>query len=243
MVKRLIAALAALAFATGAQAQTAPVPGKSPVYTKAPASRSMAYPYSGSGAYFGVGTLATQSNPTINGATAADLQAFGASLGGVLGYRWGAGNVAFAIEGSWYWNNLGGSAVCNGAACAVTSRFTSVERVKIIAPMNTITALFPNLGLPSMPALPTGLTPTSTHGYLFGGLKPDDISGALGLATGRAWQLSPGLGLGVENLLDNGAVVDVWAGYFNPTQGFTIGAPTGYVSQGRQLLAGATLLF
>jgi hypothetical protein len=239
------------AFAQQAAVPAAPAPAPAaapaPVVTKARAApaTNWVYPYSGSGGYWGVSSLATQSSPTVDGATATGLQSFGGSLGGVGGYRWGNGNVAIALEASFYWNNIGGSAVCNGANCTVSSNWSSVERVKFIVPSTLVTSLFPNLGLPSVPTFtaPAGSTVTTTHFYLFGGLKPDDVSAAAGLATGHAWTLSPGLGAGTELQLNTGAVVDIWAGYFNPAQGISIGLPQGYATPGRQLLGGLSALF
>jgi hypothetical protein len=119
----------------------------------------------------------------------------------------------------------------------------ALERVKAIVPIDTITALFPQLNLPNLPVLPVlpNIVPTGQHTYAFFGLKQDDVSASLGLATGRAWQVSPGGGVGIEAQLANGSAIDLLAGYFNPSSGFSVGAA--HATQGRQMLAGVSWLF
>jgi len=109
--------------------------------------------------------------------------------------------------------------------------------------MQNIVALFPNLGLPNLPAVPvlTGVTISDTHAYIFGGGDISDVSAQLGLTAGKSWQFAPGFGLGTELQLSNGSALDIWAGYFNPADGFSLGPAQ--VSQGRKLIAGLNWLF
>ncbi len=235
-MKRLLAALAATA-AIGAAGPVAAADQNLP--SKA---RQIAYPWSTSGWYFGLGSFASATAPTVDGNTAGNLQALGASIGGVGGYRWGGTNFAVSLEGSAFYNNVGGNNACSAGTCSVGAKFSSIERVKFLVDMATITALFPQLGLPNMPiTLPPSVAPTSQRPYAFAGAAVDDVSASVGLATGRAWQVSPGIGGGVEFLLPNGGVIDGWAGYFNPSDGIAVGPIK--VSQGRKFLFGASYLF
>jgi hypothetical protein len=234
-MKRLLASLAFLSVAGIVPVMAADLPAKAP-------AKPLAYPWTTSGWYGGLGTFASAANPTIDGSPNANLQALGGSIGAVGGYRWGSQNFAVSLEASAFYNNVGGATACQAGTCQVGAKFSSIERVKFMIDMATLTALFPNLGLGNMPlTLPPSIMPTSQRVYVFGGFAVDDVSASLGLNTGKAWQVSPGVGPGTEFLLPNGAVLDVWAGYFNPTDGISIGPSQ--VSQGRKYLFGANVLF
>lgn len=236
---KILAALLALGGTLPAMAADQNPPAKA-VPVKAAAQ--IAYPWATSGWYWGIGSFASATQPTIDGAPAANLQALGASIGGVGGYRFGNQNFAVGLEASAFYNNVGGATACGGGTCSVGAKFSSIERAKFLIDMATITTLFPNLGLPNMPiTLPPTIAPTSQRPYAFGGFAIDDVSASAGLATGRAWQVSPGVGGGVEFLLANGAVIDTWAGYFNPSDGISVGPV--HASQGRKYLFGANVLW
>lgn len=198
------------------------------------------YPFTGSGFFWGIATGAETTAASVSGQDT-PLQAFGGSIGAGFGYRWAdAPNIAFAIDVQGYWNNLGGQSTCQGVTCTVTSNFTAIERVKAIVPLSLISTFIPNL-----PPLPPITIPGFTAGqntYGFVGAKEDDVSAAVGLMNGRAWQVSPGFGAGVENQAPNGLVLDVWAGYFNPAGGWAFGGGQN-ASMGRQYRVGATLWF
>ena len=238
-MQRLLQILAAAIVLVSGSAYAA---DPNPPVLKAP--RSILYPYSGSGFYFGVGSVAIATNPNINGVTQTNLQAVGASLGVKLGYRWALGtpasDLAMAIETANYWNNVGAATTCDGTSCSVSSRFTSIERVKLIAPLSMIASLFPGLNLPSLPTLPAGINPVGNHTYAFVGAKIDDTSAGYGYATGRQWQASPGLGVGFELQIANGSAVDVWAGYFSAAQGFNLGPATALANQGHTWMTGVS---
>lgn len=235
-MKRILQILVALGLLAGPAyaADVIPLPTKAP--------RSILYPYSGSGFYWGFGSVAITTNPNINGVTQTNLQAVGASVGVKAGYRWALGtpasDLAMAIETANYWNNVGAASTCDGTSCTVGSRFTSIERVKLIAPLSMIASLFPNLNLPSLPTLPTGINPVGNHTYAFFGGKIDDVSAAYGLAMARQWQIAPGLGVGFELQIANGSAVDIWGGYFTASQGFTLGPATAQANQGHTWMTG-----
>jgi hypothetical protein len=222
-MKKLLLAAAFVSFALPAFAADMPVP--------LPPIKSITYPYDVSGPYFGLASLATSTKPVIDGQTQSNLRSFGGSIGGIAGYRLGGKTgFGFLVDGSAYWNNLGGSSDCNTAAgvtsCTVESRFTAMQRFMFQVDTATITALFPNLGLPNAPAAPVlpnlNITGNKTH---FGfALLEDDVSASVaGLAAGRAWTIAPGVVVGTDWNLGNGSVVETWAGYFNPAQGFSFG--------------------
>lgn len=236
-MKKIVLALSALLALSGAL-RAADLPLKNPP------ARAIQFPYTTSGVYFGVSSLASSTSPTVDGNTQGNLQAFGASLGLVVGYRWGDDKFGIAVESGNYWNNVSGDTVCSLGTCTVGARFTSLERVKLATDMQTIVALFPNIGLPNLPIInPQILANISDQRfYIFFGADVDDVSAsAAGLGIGKAWQFSPGFGLGTELLLKNLSAVDIWAGYFNPAQGFTVGPVQ--ASQGRKMLVGSSWLF
>jgi hypothetical protein len=227
MLRILVAALSALA---GDCAMNAAHAADMPV--KAKPALSLMYPYDVSGAYFGIASLATSDKASINGQTQSNLTSFGGSIGGLIGYRLGGKTgYGFLIDGSAYWNNLGGSDACNTGAggttsCTVESRFSAMQRFMIQTDLASITALFPNLGLPNAPAVPVlpNLNITGNKTHLGFALLEDDVSASVaGLAAGRAWTIAPGVVVGTDWNLGNGSVVETWAGYFNPAQGFSFG--------------------
>lgn len=238
-MKKLLLVLATVALAGQAFAADIPVKAKTnPLFT--------GYPYSGSGFYWGISTLGEAETPTIGGQTANGLTALGAGAGGIVGFQWGNGNVAYALESGFYYNNLGASATCNvSASCSITSQWSFEQRVKAMTPMSNVLALLPTLNLPAMPALPVipnGLTATNLHPYLMVGLHEDDVSAAVGLMTGRQWAVAPSVGVGQLAQLSNGVALDVWAEYVIPAAGFSVG-PATYVNQGKRAVVGLSVLW
>lgn len=207
------------------------------------------YPYNGSGVYWGVSTLAQGENPTINGTVATSLQAFGGSLGGVVGYQWGHGNVAYAIEGAGYWQNLGGASVCSAdVVCSVNSTFEIVERVKAITPLSNITGLIPSFGgvaQPALPALPSGITVANMHGYIFGAVHEAGFSmGTSGFSSSKI-QTRFGFGVGTIAQLSNNAALDVWAEYQPASASFSVGSVGGVITanSGNKYVVGTSILW
>lgn len=236
MWKYTISIFAALIVSASAFAADMPVP----LPTKA--APSIVYPYDTSGVYFGIGSLVTGQKPTIDGTTAAGVTSMGGSVGGLVGYRWG-GKTGFAIsvDGSAYWNNLGGTSACNTAgvgqvSCSIESRFSAMQRVGLEVDTALLTNLFPQIGLPSAPGVPvlSNISITGHKTKVFFALLEDDVSAQIaGLAVGKAWTIAPGIGVGTDWNLGNGSVIETWAGYFNPTQGFSIGPVPGNASPGK----------
>lgn len=239
--------IALLAFVVGmpigARAASPPLVTKAPINAGALFS---GYPYQGSGFYWGLSAAATETTPTINGTAATGLQAFGGSLGGAVGYQWGVGNVAYAVENDAWWNNIGGSTTCNGASCSLTSQWSFEQRVKAMTPMATLLSLFPVLSnlpqLPGLPVLPANVTTIASNPYFMVGLHEDDISAAYGVSTGRDWEIAPGIGVGNLTQLSNKTALDIWGEWIPPGAGFSVGQ-NAHANQGSQWRFGMAVLW
>ncbi len=239
MTKRICAILGLLALPAMASAADIPV-------LKAPAKLSFAYPAT-SGFYFGVGTLGGGGtvSATVPGVNANSLVSNEIGVAGILGYVWNMPNSAYfaAAEGWFGWTNFNGSA----PGFSLTGPATFTQRVMVGAPLSDIAALFPtfNLSPPPFPPLPNGQTATNIKPYLFGSLTEEDISINLGLASNKAWQLAPGVGIGMLGQLTSGSIVDVFAMTKFPQKGtcFGNGLPGGSAcgSVGTTYLAGLAL--
>lgn len=196
------------------------------------------YPYTGSGAYWGIHTFAEIDRTGFAGqpGSIGTMYAAGAAVGATVGYQWGNGGTFYAIEAMASYKNLGASQE-SAVTGSVDSRWSFTERVKLGGPMANVLNLLPNIGaaFPAMPALPSGGVGT-THPYLFAAVHQDDISATFGVDSGRAWRVKPGFGVGIMQQLGTatagnpGVVMDVWAEYVAPGTGITLGAPDGSVS-------------
>jgi hypothetical protein len=219
---------------------------------KAPASTNplfTGYPYNGSGFYWGIGSMVSGESPTINGTVATSLEAFGGSLGGIVGYQWGHGSVAYAVEAGAYWQNLGGASICTAdAVCRVNSNFELVQKAKAMTPLSNLTSLLPafgNVAQPAFPVLPAGITIQTMHAYIMVTLHESDISSSIGAATAREWQVRPGFGVGTIAQLSNSAALDVFAEYLPPTGAFNVGTVGGTMTAntGAKYVVGTSILW
>lgn len=210
------------------------------------------YPYNGSGFYWGVGAQAAGETPTINGTAVASGDVFGGALGGIAGYQYGRGNVAYAFEVGAYWQNTSADFTCVGAAaCTVGSKVELVQRVKAMTPLSSLTSLLPGFGTvaqPALPVLPANVTVTNMHPYLMASLHETEVSAAVGVLSSNKWQIRPGFGVGTISQLSNSAAVDVFAEYLPPTSRFNLGvqAPGGVAmgaSTGAKYVVGTSLLW
>lgn len=208
-----------------AQAIAADLPAKAPPLLPA----TPGYPYTGSGLYAGIGVVGDVANSSVAGT---GMFAAGAGLDLTAGYQWGLGTNWFAAEASVQYTNLGASALTNvnGVATAIAAKWGFEERVLWGFPLTNVLAVLPNLStvFPALPALPGDVVPISTtsHPYLYVGLREDDVSASLALAQGQAWQVQPVLGAGLRQQWTQGLVVDTSAGCSFANTGFTVG-PSG----------------
>lgn len=207
MIKKLLGAIIALTFA--APALGADIPTKAPSVVKSALFNG--YPYTTSGVYFGINTLAGGGSveATGLGVNPNSVQSNSAAIGATLGYVWSNGNVFYAVEGIFDWQNFNGSA----PGFAFGGPATFEQRVKIGTPLANVLSMFPNLGLPAVPPfvpLPNGATATNIHPYLFGGVREDDVSLNFGLASNRGWRATPVFGTGLMGQFSQGLAGDTW---------------------------------
>lgn len=198
----LALALAALAALPAAAAD---------IITKAPPQQTFfsGYANGGCGAYYGVNVLGSA-------APIADAPVGATAIGGAVGGTFGYGcaptpNTFWFAEFMGDIQNLNGSA--NGFSLSGPAHLE--QRVGFGGPINQLLSLLPNLNfpaVPSLPALPNGITSGGQQGYIYAALNEDDISASF-LGTGaHAWLISPELGIGLQSRLSNNVVADVWAG-------------------------------
>lgn len=246
MKKLLLAGVSLLALALpGLAADLMPL--------KAPVLKPIAYPYTTSGFYGGLTTYLSVQTVNVNtpvvGANGA-LSANGGSIGGVLGYSipiFGGAEFA-ALEGSAAWQNIGGQ-----STSAIS--FTGPARLELLAkigmPFAQFLADFPTLNLssvlPTLPAVPAGLTTTNAHIYLGAGFAAEDISATImGQSTGTAWSLSGVARFGTIWQLTSGAAVDTWVEYEGNGKSIGVtpapGLLPGVEGQTHKALAGVSFL-
>jgi len=176
---------------------------------KAPRGFLDSYPSGGCGAYYGIVTEGSAS-PVANSPVGAT--ALGGSIGGTFGYTCDRGSTFWFAEVIVAFQNLNGGT--NGFSLSGPVHIE--QRIAFGGPINQFLSILPNLNfpaVPSIPALPNGVTAGPQRGYVYASLNQDDISVSyLGLSTGKAWLVSPGVGIGLLSRLSNGVVVDTWGG-------------------------------
>lgn len=198
------------------------------------------YPYEASGFYFGVGTLGLGSASSV---AATNSTSLGAAINGVVGYQWKGGLDFVALEGDFYYTNLGSATSCAATPCAVSSQFGMEQRLKVGFPVTALSALLPNLGT----IFPTFTPPTGTtnqHPYLMAAIHEDDVSASYGLSNGRAWQIQPGVGAGLLSQWTNGLAVDMWGEVSFAGAGFNlVGVKPASANLGTSFRAGVSALY
>ena len=215
---------------------------------KAPVANPLftGYPYTSSGFYWGLNTIAgggsvEASGPGINPNSVTSVQG---AIGGTVGYVWASQNVFYAVEAMFDVQNFNGT----GSGFNMTGPAAFEQRFKIGTPLSNFLSLFPNLGLPTVPpfpALPNGVTATNVHPYLMAGLHEDDISINVGQANNTAWSFAPSVGAGMMGQLTNGVAIDVWAETVFQSQAVCAGVTAGNVcgTAGQKVLVGLGLYY
>jgi hypothetical protein len=243
-MKRTLVAAALLALAGNAWASDLPIPKKAPAW--------VGYPYTQSGVYVGLGALGEVASAKITGADiGTSLYSAGAALSGTIGYQgqlFGGSNW-WAAENIVSWTNIGGTVTCAvGVPCSIGSQFGVEQRLLFGFPIMAMLSVLPNWGslFPALPPLPNGVVSTSSHPYVMAGLHEDDVSAAFGLMTGRAWQITPAVGVGMLNQWTNGLVIDTWVEHSFGNTSFGLG-PSGLglasANQGSKTIAGVTVKY
>jgi hypothetical protein len=207
----------ALAIALSAGALAADLP------TKATTSKNpfgSGYPTTKCGLYYGIGTGGSAG--AMNGEVVGS-QIVQGEIDALLGYTCPFGQAGFWFaEGSVGMNNVNGSV--NGLA--MSGPLIVMQRVGAGSPINSLFGSSPilgNLSIPSLPALPNGVTTGPANGYFFAGVVEQDITPQVAPGqSGRVWIIAPMIGVGLLTRLSDNVVVDTWAGWQMNSQSFCI---------------------
>lgn len=202
-MRKFLLATSAVLFAGAAFAADLPV--------KAPYAFT-AYPSKGCGPYYGLGLGGTGN--AVNGAPAGDTM-LGGNAGILLGYTCtnGSGGYWFA-EGRIAAQGLSGTTINSAANTPLMFQ----EKFAFGGPLpQFFTGIFPNLTIPavgSLAPLPGGVTVVGpAMPYLYVAADQNDISAQFpGLGSGREWEASFELGVGMLNRLSDAVVSDTSAG-------------------------------
>lgn len=203
----------AIALALGSAAHGADLPTKAPLFG--------AYPTTKCGFYYGLGTGGSAVG--VNGAVVG-TQIVQGELDALVGYTCPMmANSFWFVEGSVGYDNVNGST--NGFA--LSGPLVLMQRAGAGSPINALFNPFGNsLSLPSLPALPNGITAGPVNGYFFAGVVEQDISAQVGLTSNKQWVIAPLLGVGALSRLSDGVVIDTWAGWQMNSQSFCPGGGT-----------------
>lgn len=193
-----------------------------------------AYPYTTAGAYWGLTTFASDTTFNVNapGSNVGEVSAIGGSIGVLLGYsmpiRGGANFLRF--EASAAAQNLNGTSSQTAGLLSMKGPWRIEGIAEIGMPCANIVAYLPaNLGnlIPTLPAIPSGLTATNCHAYAGAGAAGEDISATLvpAGAQGSEWSAAAVGKIGQIWQLANGYAVDTWIEY--ESNGRSIGLNTG----------------
>lgn len=180
------------------------------------------YPMTKCGLYYGLGTGGSAGAIEGNVVGAQIVQG---ELDALIGYTCPFMTNAFWFaEGSVGFNNVNGNV--NGLA--LSGPLVLMQRAGAGSPINALFNPFGNfLSLPSLPALPNGVTAGPANGYLFVGVVEQDITSqipaAIGGGSSKQWLIAPLLGVGLLTRLSDGVVIDTWAGYQMNSQSFCPG--------------------
>lgn len=205
IMRKFLLATCVVLFAVPALAADLPFPGKAPyAFT--------AYPSKGCGPYYGLGIGGTGN--AVNGAPAGDTM-LGGNAGILLGYTCtnGSGGYWFG-EGRISAQGLSGTTINSAANTPLMFQ----EKFAFGGPLpQFFTGIFPNLTIPavgSLAPLPGGVTVVGpAMPYLYVAADQNDISAQFpGLGSGREWEASFELGVGMLNRLSDAVVSDTSAG-------------------------------
>lgn len=239
-MKRLLAILAVLALAGPAYAAD--------IAVKAPAIA--AFPFGSQGWYVGIGTLAATTNaeltmPSVG--TTGTITTAGAGVGPVFGYHKGTAESFWEVEGSIYWQNLGGTQAVSTAT--VNDRFSGGGRVKLggTSIFATLGNLLPNLGLtgvfPPAPVSGQGNMPYFSVGFDVNQVQ----ASVIGVET-KGTQITPTFGTGFMSIImdpvtgkPSGYVTDTSIEYTPAGKGVTLGGD-GTANLGRKVMAKFAIL-
>lgn len=187
---------------------------------------SKGYPTTKCGFFYGVGTGGSAG--AVEGATIG-TQIVQGDLDAMIGYTCPfLENSFWFAEASFGYTNINGSV--NGLALSGPLIFT--QRFGAGSPINALFNPFANsLSLPSLPALPNGVTTGPANGYFFAGAVEQDITAQIAVnSSTKQWVIAPLVGFGLLTRVSNGVVIDTWAGWQMNSQSF---CPNGGSTCGR----------
>lgn len=185
------------------------------------------YAAGGCGMYFGFNTMGV-AGAVANGVPGASIVQ--GDIGGTLGYGCPIGttpgNFWFA-EGDFDFANLNGAS----AGLSMTGPAHFQQKLALGSPLSSVLGLLPNnpfggLSVPALPACPANVICGTQYPFVFASLHEQDTSAQNGFTQGRAWLISPGVGMGLESRWSNGVVVDVSAQWKLDSTALSLGPQT-----------------
>jgi hypothetical protein len=181
------------------------------------------YP-TGSGWFWGVSASGLGgSTSATNGAPQGSL--FGGKIGVDFGYTFKIGSGFAFLEQTIAAQSINGP----GAGLSMSAALNLEQRACVGAPMQVVqqfAALIPGFGsasMPTLPSLPAGLSIGPANPYACGDLYEDDVSAAIGRASGKSWLLSYGASVGELYRISNGMVLDTSVEWKHGAAGMLIG--------------------
>lgn len=241
MKKSIFGMLAAVAM------MAAPAFGADVMPTKAPPSNPLfsGYPYTTSGPYFGINSIGGGGSVSASGAgiNPNSVVSNEIAVGLTVGYTYGNGNVFYAAEAMFDFQNFNG----NAPGFSFSGPASFEQRLKIGTPLSSVVSLIPGLSslpaVPPFPALPGGQVATNIHPYLMAGVREDAIGMNFGVSGNRVWQAMPVIGVGAMGQLSKGLAVDAWAEVGLAQNSICIGAAVVCGKVGNQYRVGGAFLY
>lgn len=203
----------------------------SPAYAADLATKAVpfsAYPTTKCGLYYGANA---EGGAGVVANAPAGTTVIGGDIGLLIGYACPIGGSPWFVEGIFDFQNLN----AGNAGFSLSGPAHLEQRVGVQTPLLQILPSLPgfssiNTGTPPAigPLLPPGASPGPMQNYVYGAVNEDDISSQLGLATARAWLVSPEVGTGILDAvtLSTGKiiVIDAYAGYEMQSNALCLGA-------------------
>jgi len=232
----ILAGLLLMILAPGARAADLAAP-----VLKAPPNLLTGYVSGGCGPYFGLNTMGSAGSVDGGPPGASVIQG---DVGVTVGYGCPIGTTPgnfWFVEGNFDWANINGNQ--NGFSMTGPAHFE--QRVGFGSPISSMLNMFPGfssgLSVPSLPALPAGVTQGPSYPFLFVSAHEQDVSAQFGLDQNQQWLFAPGIGIGLESRLSNGVVADMAAQWVMQSNGLSVGPAT--VHMGNAALVSFTLKY
>jgi hypothetical protein len=200
-----------------------------PPIKAAPApANAFQYPQT-SGVYWGIGTAGgagsasiTSTTPGVNPSSIVTDQI---GVYGIVGYAWNVPNSAMftAAEGWFGWTNFNG----NAPGFSFSGPASFKQRLLVGAPTDQIMALIPtifNNVTPPPFTPPTGITISSSRGYIAAAFNEDDVSANFAAGSNKVWAFTPEIDVGLLSQFQSGPAADTFAFVKFGNKAFCVGA-------------------